>query len=71
MFIVDGNITPISTRYYRRDQLPVDTQIDGPAIVLQKDSTTVIPPGCTFERHLGGDLIIRIEARTPATSSNG
>ncbi len=71
MFLVAGNVLPISTRYYRRDRLPVDTQIDGPAIVLQKDSTTVIPPGCTFERHLGGDLIIRIEAGTPATSSDG
>ncbi len=71
MFLVAGNVLPVSTRYYRRDRLPVDTQIDGPAIVLQMDSTTVIPPGCTFERHLGGDLIIRLEAGTPATLSNG
>jgi N-methylhydantoinase A/oxoprolinase/acetone carboxylase beta subunit len=71
MFLVAGNVSPISTRYYQRDRLPVDSRIDGPAIVLQKDSTTVIPPGCTFERHSGGDLMIRIETGTPATLSKG
>ncbi len=71
MFLVAGNVSPISTRYYQRDRLPVDSRIDGPAIVLQKDSTTVIPPGCTFERHSGGDLMIRIGTGTPVTLSNG
>src|SRR5207244_785287 len=33
-----------STAYYDRARLPVQIPFDGPAIVFQKDSTTVIPP---------------------------
>lgn len=71
MFLVDGDLTRISTRYYQRDRLPTETPIDGPAIVLQKDSTTVIPPGYTFRRHAGGDLIIRIKTASAGNSDNG
>ena len=71
MFIVDGDVIPIVTRYYQRDRLPVDAPIDGPAIVLQTDSTTVIPPGYMFRRHSSGDLSIRIKATTLGEFGNG
>jgi hypothetical protein len=32
----------------------------GPAIVLQKDSTTVIPPGCNAINDPAGNLILTI-----------
>ncbi len=44
MFRVGGELRPFETAYYRRPQLPVGQEFKGPAIVLQKDSTTVIPP---------------------------
>ena len=40
----------IPTDFYRRDLLPVGERIAGPAIVLQMDSTTVVPPQHNFER---------------------
>jgi len=40
-----GSAKPVQTRLYDRANLPEGAQIDGPAILLQADSTTVIPPG--------------------------
>jgi N-methylhydantoinase A len=40
-----GSSQPVQTRLYERAKLPVGAQIDGPAILLQADSTTVVPPG--------------------------
>lgn len=50
------------TPYYRRDRLPLDAAFPGPAIVLQKDTTTVVPPGATATAGRDGNLIIRLEA---------
>ena len=44
-FRVDGKLSKYKTAFYRRDLLPIGTQISGPAVILQKDSTTLIPPG--------------------------
>ena len=41
--------------------LPVGERIAGPAIVLQMDSTTVVPPQHSFEADPAGNLIIRKE----------
>jgi N-methylhydantoinase A len=35
----------VNTPVYWRDDLPVGYKIEGPAIVEEYDSTTVIPPG--------------------------
>ena len=40
--------------------LPVGESFAGPAIVLQKDSTTVIPPGCTAINDAAGNLILKV-----------
>ena len=50
--------TEMDTPRYRRDVLKADDTVTGPAIVIQHNSTTVIPPGYlgTVEAH--GDLII-------------
>ena len=39
----------IPTDFYRRDLLPVGERIAGPAIILQMDFTTVVPPRHNFE----------------------
>ena len=38
----------ISTPIYRRDQLPAHVSVDGPCIVEQMDTTTVVPPQATM-----------------------
>jgi N-methylhydantoinase A len=49
------------TPFYRRSLLPLAETIAGPAIVLQTDSTTVVPPGTTLSVDESGNLILRIE----------
>lgn len=39
----------VETPIYRRDQLPAGSRIDGPAVIEQFDSTTVVPPSVTAE----------------------
>ena len=58
-FRVDGKLADYPTTFYRRDLLPVGERIAGPAIVLQMESTTVVPPQHTFEADAAGNLIIR------------
>ena len=55
-----GELVEFDTPFYERDRLPVDTPIDGPAIIVQLDSTTVIPPDCSGVAHTAGHLLIQI-----------
>lgn len=49
------------TVFYARDRLPANASVPGPAIVLQRDATTVVPPGCRFEVRPSGNLVIIVE----------
>jgi N-methylhydantoinase A/oxoprolinase/acetone carboxylase beta subunit len=51
----------MATPFYRRSDLPLEQPIVGPAIVLQTDSTTVVPPGTTLIAEIGGNLILTID----------
>jgi N-methylhydantoinase A/oxoprolinase/acetone carboxylase beta subunit len=57
-FRVDGELRKVSTRFYDRERLQAGNAIEGPAIITQFDSTTVVPPGftCTVDRV--GHLVI-------------
>jgi N-methylhydantoinase A len=55
----DGGLQVHSTRFFERTRLPVGAAIQGPAVVLQVDSTTVVPPGASVEVLDTGDLLIR------------
>ena len=62
--------------FYQRTLLPVDERFPGPAIVLQKDSTTVVPPGWTANVDSSGNIILiarephdDISASAPPTGS--
>ena len=46
------------TTLYRRENLPMGQPFNGPAIVLQKDTTTVIPPGWQAVVDPSGSLIL-------------
>ena len=58
-FRVGAKLADYPTDFYRRDLLPTGQLIPGPAIVLQMDSTTVVPPHHSFEADAAGNLIIR------------
>jgi N-methylhydantoinase A/oxoprolinase/acetone carboxylase beta subunit len=60
-FRVDDELRTLPTPFYRRDRLPLDVPVPGPAIVLQTDSTTVVPPGVMMCADRGGNLILRLE----------
>jgi N-methylhydantoinase A len=60
VFRVDGALRTFDTDFYRRHALPVGVAFNGPAIVLQKDSTTVIPPDCSAINDQAGNLILKI-----------
>jgi N-methylhydantoinase A/oxoprolinase/acetone carboxylase beta subunit len=59
-FQVDGGLQRVETAFYRRDRLPIGETVAGPAIILQTDSTTVVPPGATVLAEANGNLIIRV-----------
>lgn len=48
------------TPVYDRDRLPADTRFEGPAIVEQMDTTTVVPPGAAVNVDRVGNLLIDI-----------
>ena len=60
VFRIDGELRSFETSFYRRHLLPVGETFSGPAIVLQKDSTTVIPPGCSAINDPAGNLILTV-----------
>jgi N-methylhydantoinase A len=51
----------VDSDIYERDKLPVGIGFDGPAIIEQPDTTTVMPPGthCTPDKF--GNLVIRVD----------
>src|SRR5713101_3829238 len=57
-FLVGGGIAQVPTRYYDRSALKAGNRLDGPAIVNQYDSTTVIPPGLTAGIDRFGNVVI-------------
>jgi N-methylhydantoinase A len=48
------------TPFYDRRGLAAGTRIEGPAVIEQYDSTTVVPPDCTVDVDETGNLVIRI-----------
>lgn len=60
VFRLDGELQSFDTSFYQRERLPAGAEIIGPAIILQKDTTTVIPPRCTGHVESSGNIIIKI-----------
>jgi N-methylhydantoinase A len=55
-----GRLERMDTAFYRRELLSVGEMIEGPAIILQTDTTTVVPPGSTIVADGTGNLIIQV-----------
>jgi len=64
-FRVAGALEPAPTPFYRRAALPAGTRFEGPAIVLQPDSTTVVPPGASCAVEATGDVVITLNPSRP------
>jgi len=60
VFRVGVELKSFETTFYDRGKLPLAQPIPGPAIVLQVDSTTVVPPYCTAEVDDSGSIILRL-----------
>lgn len=60
VFRVPDGLKTFQTVFYRREKLPIGQVVDGPAVILQPDSTTVIPPACHVQADEHGNLIITI-----------
>lgn len=54
---------PVETPVYARSELPAGAQLDGPAVVEQLDSTTVVPPG--WKAEVDAWLNIRMHMEEP------
>jgi N-methylhydantoinase A len=61
MFRLDGALGSFETSFYRRPLLPVGVPVAGPAIVLQKDSTTIVPPRWRGINDPVGNLILTFQ----------
>ena len=62
LFRAGGALESFDTPFYAREKLPLEQPIDGPAIILQTDATTVVPPACRCIAHIDGNLIITLES---------
>lgn len=70
-FLVDGELSSLPTRYYDRSALKAGNRVEGPAIINQLDSTTVVPPGFTAEIDRFGSIVITLdEAAAQQVSSS-
>ena len=65
-FRVGGELRQVDTRYYDRAALKAGNRLDGPAIVNQYDTTTVIPPGLTAQVDRFGNIVIEVGASAEA-----
>ncbi|MFQ5425741.1 MAG: hypothetical protein ACE5EV_01520 [Gaiellales bacterium] len=64
-FRVGGTIRQVATRYYDRSKLRAGNEIEGPAVVNQYDTTTVVPPEVTARIDRYGNIIIETGAAAP------
>jgi N-methylhydantoinase A/oxoprolinase/acetone carboxylase beta subunit len=61
-FRVDGEMVRLPTQYYDRSKLLSGDRIEGPAIINQYDTTTVLPPGFTAEIDRFGNIVMAVGA---------
>ncbi|MET3504615.1 hydantoinase/oxoprolinase family protein [Halalkalibacter oceani] len=60
VFRKDGELKEIETSFYQREKLPAGAVIAGPAIIFQKDTTTIMPPDCQALVEENGNMMITL-----------
>ncbi len=63
-FRVDGRMEKLSSSFYDRARIPVGGVVEGPAVILQHDSTTVLLPGSRATIEETGNMIIDTSRET-------
>jgi N-methylhydantoinase A len=63
MFRIGARMEAYQTAFYRKDRLPVGQRIAGPAVIVQTDTTTLIPPDCHVTLHGSGALLVTIDQK--------
>ena len=58
VFFGAGEANPVPTPVYRREELGIGAVLEGPAIIGQLDSTTLVPPAATATVDAFGNLLI-------------
>jgi N-methylhydantoinase A/oxoprolinase/acetone carboxylase beta subunit len=62
IFRLQGVLVGVETPCYQRERLAVGVTLAGPAMILQQDTTTVIPPETSLTVDSGGNLIIHLRS---------
>lgn len=62
-FWINDELNKMDTPFIDREEIPTYTELIGPAVIQQKDSTTVLPPFCkaTFDNF--GNIIIEMKEK--------
>ena len=61
LFRVGAELQSFDVLYYERELLPLDTPIGGPAVILQQDTTTIVPPGWRATAEPSANIVLRNE----------
>ena len=61
-FRVEGQLAAYVTNYYDRHKINAGSSISGPAILVQKDTTTVVPPNWIAKVQMTGNIILTVAA---------
>jgi len=71
VFDVEGRAETRATPFYERDLLRAGDHIEGPAVIEQYDSTTVVPPGLAAEIDRFGNILIDCRRAARAEGERG
>ena len=56
----ESDVETHETRFYERERLPVGATVDGSSVLVQTDSTVIVPPGASAHVLETGDVLLRI-----------
>ena len=70
-FRVNGKLKKVKTAFYERTELVAGNVIEGPAIITQFDSTTVVPPGFSCKVDAVGNLVVTYSKAVQQAAERG
>ncbi|MDQ0219526.1 hydantoinase/oxoprolinase family protein [Peribacillus cavernae] len=62
-FWVQDKLEKQDSTFINREDIPIGTKLLGPAVIQQKDSTTLIPPSCTATFDEYGNIVIDMKKK--------
>jgi N-methylhydantoinase A/oxoprolinase/acetone carboxylase beta subunit len=66
-----GKLKKVKTAFYERTELVAGNVIEGPAIITQFDSTTVVPPGFSCKVDPVGNLVVTYSKAVQQAAERG